>query len=584
MIRWNLNMNINQLKLFTPKLNLSEKKEQRKFNLVTTTDTFEKRTSNVMFKANPLQQSAKEILTNENLTKKFAAFMAAGFATLTSIALGNKNNLDNTAEDFTKEFLQQQQHSNEQLEENEDIIDVHSENKVSESNNEIQTTQNTEEKSDTPDELVKANFPKKRGRLSAEQTALKNVVETLQLKQVTANKLFEICQLLINTKDKNNDQCEYNIDYLINNLSEQKENMPNLEKIIDEVYKHYKEESQENNVNVTQEYAQTTDTDKKDGEEVYIPNGEKEATKPGVNVVGKTELEELKQETPAEQQETPQSDTTNVERKRRPRIPARVRVNVTNSSNPTDTTTISILDVDIKNHSYTFKFPGTVNPEELKNYLSTILKNFEEQFSSTFYPEIISKETNIDADCLSQPKWLTAKVIQSYNLEQSIKNEITKRESQPSPYKNIKLEDAPVLAEIINSDPRFKEFFTLHAALRFIDRIINFNEDDNLHTLVKHKLDLFLEGITKSLSQEIKIEPYVKVFTKEKKDGSEENETKVYWGPRVVIKSNKGKNPELFEISGSFPLIIGLSEEQSYRYNKINKKMLISTIFFKESN
>ena len=55
------------------------------------TDSFEKTKNQPTFKANlkSLQKTAQKIIDDPSLREKFAGFLAAGFAALTSIALGN---------------------------------------------------------------------------------------------------------------------------------------------------------------------------------------------------------------------------------------------------------------------------------------------------------------------------------------------------------------------------------------------------------------------------------------------------------------------------------------------------------------
>lgn len=202
--------------------------------------------------------------------------------------------------------------------------------------------------------------------------------------------------------------------------------------------------------------------------------------------------------------------------------------------------------------TFNYKIPGTV-PYDCKINLTRILKEFE----------INIKKSNAS----KKPLWKTSFPIGIVS-ENDIIGEIRKRASEKSPYKNISVDFAFELSEIINSNDDLKKYFTLHSALRFIDRYVDFNSDIPLEDQIKKNLNLLKDAIQTGIKNGVEIEPY--------------QDEKGYYAPRIIIKPDKKENPAAYELGGTYEILITLSEEkQSGRYNYKNKSPLICTIFSK---
>ena len=206
---------------------------------------------------------------------------------------------------------------------------------------------------------------------------------------------------------------------------------------------------------------------------------------------------------------------------------------------------------DSQNNIYKFKIPGTISNDYLKN-LTMLLLQFEEKYNQT---------------CGSS-KWMHRHPVTENVREIDISNEIKKRRLGTSPYKNITPEQAVDLKELINSDSRYSEMFTLHSALRFIDRFVDFDSNVPIQEQSRKNLDYLFEALNTAFHNGVQIEPY--------QDCKHEA-----YGARIIVDSDSKRNPAAYKLAGSFPLMLTICENQPIRgyYNKRNKTPLISTIF-----
>ena len=325
-------MRIYNSNLNSTKFNITQEKQYKKFYLETPTDNFTKTQTPPSFKGS-VETAAKKVLENEKLTQKFATFMTAAFASLTALAFGNSNeskeptelknsndknndtNFTKHTDEIVKNFLTQQISQNDYDEiKNEEIIEAQRIIK-----NEAESEENKIENDDEP---VSVSFPKKRGRLSKEATNLKNIVETIKLKQDDANKLTEICKALLDAKDKANDLYKFDMNFLAEHLQQANQNMESCAQFVNLIYEQYKN----SNTQLTNdEIGQNKTTEK--------------TAKNGLTIVGKINLEE-----------------TNV------------------FLNDND---------DPFNLTFDIKFPGTINENNLEQLLTNIVLNFERNFRAS---------------------------------------------------------------------------------------------------------------------------------------------------------------------------------------------------------
>ena len=517
-------MNILSLsKIQQPQTPIEKNKQQQ--SLLSTkseSDSFQ-RTNNVSFKANP-QKVAQEILKNPKLSQKFMSLLAMGAATLIAAAQGHKSEVteteDNdfgnlfagfvTEEDIPSEETNELKKYKEQHLKDKEEIEILKKELAELKSNASRTTL-AELQSITPEnsDLVKATFPKKRGRLSKEEFALKQIVEELELPQESAEKLSEICTTLLNTKIENNEE---HLKNLVENLSSFKELPEGIEKYITETH------SEITTILNSKVVEQTHD------ENIDAVKTEEKKLIQTPKVIAKIDLDKIQ--------------------------PKRARIPKLNPNKDYTNTEISALDES--NEIFKFKIPGTLD-SNVKNNLTRLLLRYESHLAEKM---------------TEKPKWMHARPISPRVSKLSIKKEINLRNQGDSPYKNITEDDVDLLANLINSEPRFNEHFTLHAALRLIDRLVNFNSEEPLELQTQNIIDNLLTAIQNGLSNGVEIENYI-------------DHTYNANGARLIINSDPSINPEAFEISGSYDLILGICENQPDPkfYSTRNKTPLICTIF-----
>ena len=576
-------MNINNFKFSPVRLNDAQQNNQKKHRSIDfASDSFE-RTSEIAFKgakdkilqttAKTLQDSAKEILGNSDLLAKFGAFAAAAFAGLATLASGRKDETTQIAETLVDAFSKTEENNEQTQEVVNDIEEDDIRIITPEYSTVAETSQEENTQADNSAELVQARFPKKHGKFSKEQLVLKEMVESYRLREEQVNKLYEICDEIIKSKEASIDKYGFNTEYLLTELPMHSETLEDCETFINKLHERYKKLLAEVKAEPVDNSKTLVEKPEVKTEEIYITDGEREV-KPGIKVVGKVDISGYKpyRKTEKTNNATPsKTESQKVENKEKI---ARTRINVNEEELVLET---KLDSIDSKNMSYNFRIPGTLNPVYAKKYLTKVMTNFESTFEEKFYPSIVQeqRENGIkEEDIPKSPKWLTSKPIPDVDLEYYIRKEITDRNKDVSSYTNISTDDAEYLADLIEYEPRFRKFFTLHAALRFIDRVVDFSSQEDPSVQIEEKLDLFFSALTKALSQNIKIDSYSQ---KDFKD-----ESKIYYGTRIILEPDEKNNPELYDFAGSFPLIIGLSENQprSDYYDFKNKTPLIHTIFF----
>lgn len=208
---------------------------------------------------------------------------------------------------------------------------------------------------------------------------------------------------------------------------------------------------------------------------------------------------------------------------------------------------------------YLFKLPVKSN-----DFHST-LKNMLIQWQS-FY----EKEKEVT------PKWFCGRQsflkVEPQNILWELRNNNNSNEDRrkTTQYRNIDVEDAQVIADAINSDSRFHEFFTFHGAVRFFDRFINIDEG-NVEQQCKEKLDALEQLINKAAGTSgVMLKKHVEY---------DKNENELV-GMRMTIDPNEFGTDFARKLC-SYPIILGISENQpNYRYYDADlKEPLIHTIF-----
>ena len=356
----------------------------------------------------------------------------------------------------------------------------------------------TEELSE--DKKLFTEFPKKVGRLTANQEKLKAVTSGLKLSDDYTYKLILICQELLTKGSSTIDGAEFDYNELSKILAD----------------KLSAEESSKEEI--IEKYYECLISKEKPTE--LIDNNSDEIK---IKVLGKIDLPE-KNKKPLKDEDCIKNSEFNKK----------------------------------DSSSFTFKIPGNNNIYSLNDILRMILVQFEKN------------ESDKNEDFI---KWLYNQPVPFKVYPEDIVDEISKQNKKSDktsiPYKNITVEDADIIADAINSDDRFKSLFSLHGAVRFFERFIDF-EGKNIEEQCKEKLDTLEMLIRKTDATEgITVEKYIE---KDKKDQD-------ITGSRIILYPQKF-GESFVNILGSFPIIIAICENQpADYYRKKNKQPLIQTIW-----
>ena len=151
---------------------------------------------------------------------------------------------------------------------------------------------------------------------------------------------------------------------------------------------------------------------------------------------------------------------------------------------------------------------------------------------------------------------------------QDIKQDIEKRKKEDCPYEYLdKIEDYLLddIVDVLNSDEiGFKEMFSIHGALRFIERFVNFDSDVSIEEQCRDLVSSLKEAIRTEMAKGIEIESY--------------DDIKGYKGAKIIIKSDQLKNPAGFNLGGSYNIVLTLCNGTEYNRPV---KPIIHTIYFK---
>lgn len=539
-------MNISGIKIFSKNQNNIQQNNQVKNYLVSNNslDRFESNNSNSKptFKANPLalQKTAQKILNTPELSQKFAGFLAAGFSALVGLAIGKElnpsddkdlNTAGNLAEIFTK--LQAKEEEKEvSAEQNLDVEKVESSEKTDETDF-IDSIEDDEIRVlGKKDELAKVNFPKRRGRLTKHQTELKKMVENLELKKEFADKLSELCEVAVCSKEDTLAKYGFDTESLVIQSLQVLDKPEQFEAFINSTYEQYKNPTPEIRPSQTVEQSKIEATD----DNIEVLNGIK---------IGSI---------PAEKVEHTRKHIKRAEKVEIPNETEPIQKPVRLYTSKTATERDYAKAIDKENGIFYFKIPGTVNGD-VKEHLTHLLLKFQ---------RVMCEQKD------EHTKWTFKRPMYKNVLRDDVIQEITYHKNGTSRYKNLELTDADSIAEMINQEERFYELFDLHSTLRLIDRYVNFSSEIPIQEQCKNVLDKLFIAIQKALSNGVKVETY---------QDSKHNS----YAARIVIEPDKEQNPEAYEIGGTFPLKITICEKQSdpSYYNKYNKTPIISTIFSK---
>ena len=261
---------------------------------------------------------------------------------------------------------------------------------------------------------------------------------------------------------------------------------------------------------------------------------------------------------------------------KRPRF--RVSTSDANTGTDTENRTTNFSNGCAEGH-YKYALPGTPS-EDAEENLRAILIEFEQKTMLEFKKHMNNLEPGAEKPI--QPRWMTnqamGKIKDTDIIEEinSVKEENRKKKSilpddNIHDYKNINKYNVGEVEAAVTQDRRFSYYFTIHGALRFVDRFVNFKSDVPISEQCSFALDKLDEIIQNAIKEEINVETYV--FKNEKTH-------RKYYSIRLTIDP-KYFDEDTKKIFGTHPLKIGICENQPDRtyYNKHNKSAVIHTIF-----
>ena len=461
------------------------------------------------------QTQANNIVNDEQTRKSLAEFLTAGFMYFM------RNNNSENAELPSFESMQE---VNEKLSEaidkkDEEISQLRQEieelknNRGSLKVDETETTSESqvfeenqvEEDENTDEQKSSIAFPSKRGRLSVDEMALKTLIEE-KFSGIDETVGIVLSKLIKSYMQKG--ETELNGEVLQNKdiLNQLKNDLETIQPIENEV------------VDIIIKYTPYT-KENNDSTPVETPSNNKNSIstrieKPQVKVVGKIDID----------------NKTN-----------KVKGNLINEI------------VDDATKTYRLKLPGTISPNVSDN-IHLLMKYYK---------------LNVPTDENTKfMKFQTSKKYPVINVrEKDVAAEIRKQIEIGTPYQNIKNTNIPEIVSIINSGV-FKNMFTLHSAMRFIDRYGDFYGD--LEQSCKNGVDVMLKVLQASFesAEGINYQIYK----------CDHDSLNIYC-PRVILDPSKITDENLRK---DFESIFGnIPSKVTFAYNYHNmQKVVISTIFW----
>ena len=477
-------------------------------------DNFEKTKKQPTFKANlkSLQKTAQKIIEDPSLREKFAAFLATGFATITAIALGK----DSEEEYSEKSEAEVVADAYRKISEEEEIkTDNLKKEEIKEEVIENETIQKEEIKNDETEDLS-ANYeifsielPRKSGAKPKKIKELEKLNNAgIKVSKESNQMLQEICTYLLANKGEeiNNTAQKLRISLSKAQSIEEKNT------IIQNIYNEF----------LPQKTEEVVEADQNEEKNTIIEN-KTDVIQPKIEVLGSVDLEKINLTIPKK--------SKNVH--------------------------LDVINEDSEVESFTFKAPGTVSTNIKEN-----LENILGQFKKSVYANYEKNNNNI-----KKPKFMRHPILGIISID-NVKDEISKQQKK-NPYKHINdktnnnyeaiLED---IVDVLNSDIGYKEMFSLHGALRFIDRFVNLDSDISIEEQSKCLIASLKKAIQTEMANGIDVQAY--------------NDINDNIGARIIIRADKLKNPAGFELGGSSDFKFTICNGFSGRYYS---RPIIHTIF-----
>jgi len=432
---------------------------------------------------------------------------------------------------------------------------VYDENEAGNSDINLSDTGKADEQEEVISSVKQFEFPAKKGRYAEGHTLLKSVSETLSLQPDEYKKLTAIC---IATSKKTVTDYEGNVragyDVAMEVARALQEDSTDIKQVINDYFDKLNLANQELLVDNTEIVPGAEDSDglginelSDAGNEIPDDNTTlselRKKRGQGPVVLGKLDLDSLgRGAKPREGQEALKESNE---------IPE-------GNDNLTDKGTKAKPFTDPDNQVYSYIAPGTV----LHAYDG--LKKLLRAYESTVF--------NIKKD-IEYVAWAHRSTTALNVTKRNIINEIRIHKGINC-FKNINSDNAEIIADVINSDRRFGQYFTIHGAMRLIDRYADFNLNESIYDQCTKILDCFEKTIKVGLKKTVSVTRTVSDYDKK---GNKYYSLRALFNPSFFAEDAK-------KFFGTKPLVIVMGEYQPGIYEKDfrKKQPIILTVYPEE--
>ncbi len=360
--------------------------------------------------------------------------------------------IKNTEENITSEHTQDNIPNGEIEKKPESDIEAHA---SIENNTETEISE--EETADISEKTCKVDFPKKRGRLTANQEKLKSVVTSQSFYEKDVEKLTAVCTKFLEKETETSSDNEVSLKESTLMFADELASGENTTAVINKYYG------------------------------IFISHQIKAALKP----------------TPADSQAAfPFLE---------PEIQTEKEIKTVNNSGESSVTVAETKEDSAKEPDWKYYYiaSGTVDRSAF-DAIRKLLQCAER----TFFDDRKDIDRILWAGRRYNAKNITEEdVIRELN---SIEQSKTTKKSTRS-YKNINSKNAVIVANLINSDRRM-EHYTIHAAMRMIDRYIDFyNKEESIYEQLNSMLNSFSNVVKRAFKQGVNIKSHYEIDKKNAK-------------------------------------------------------------------
>ena len=205
--------------------------------------------------------------------------------------------------------------------------------------------------------------------------------------------------------------------------------------------------------------------------------------------------------------------------------------------------------------SYNFVIPGTVSSTQWA--LGTLFRNVANKI----------KESNPENKIV----YFTQKANIIKAKETDVVNEIVKRRQKGNPYIHIDENNAAEIADILSSG-KFKDLFSLHSSMRFIDKFVNFEDREKS---IEEQCDVLIEKLDTAIKRTLEKGANVQILEQKQKQRFNNSVEKIKYVPTIIIEPEK-LDKDIQNALGTLPIKVMFCK---VFHPENNHKGIICTIF-----